>query len=52
MHKLESVQENEMWNILWDFEVQTNALIWARRPDLMLINNKKKELAVLWILLS
>ena len=26
MHKLESVQENKMHKILWDFEIQTNHL--------------------------
>ena len=33
----ESVQENEMKKILWDFEIQTNHLIPARRLGLMLI---------------
>ena len=27
MHKPESVQENEMLKILWDFEIQTDHLI-------------------------
>ena len=45
MHKLESIQENNMHKILWDFEVQTDHLIPARRPDVVWIN-KKKEFTV------
>ena len=44
MHKLESVQENEMHKILWDFEIQTDHLILARRPNVVMIN-KKRQLA-------
>ena len=42
----ESIWENEMLKILWDFEIQTDHLIPARRPDLGLINKKKKELTI------
>ena len=38
MHKIESVLENEMHKILWDFEIQ----IQARRLELVLINKKKR----------
>ena len=31
-----------MHKILWDFEIQTDHLIPARRPDLVLINKKKR----------
>ena len=27
----------------WDFDIQTNHLISARRPDLIVVNNKKKR---------
>ena len=47
MHKPESILENEMHKILWDFEIQTAHLIPARRPDLVLISN-----AEWWTLLS
>ena len=40
MHNPESVLENEMQTLLWDFEIQTNQLIPARRPDRVII---KKE---------
>ena len=42
MHKPESVLENETHKILWDFEIQTDHLITARRPDLVLINKKER----------
>ena len=44
MHKPESVLENETHKILWDFEIKTDHLIPARRPDLVLINRKEREL--------
>ena len=42
MHKPESVIENEMHKILWDFEILTDHPIRARRPDQVLINKKKR----------
>ena len=33
MHNPESVLEIEMHKILWDFEIQTDQLISARRPE-------------------
>ena len=38
MHKLESVLENEMHKILWNFEIEIDLLISTRRPDLVIIN--------------
>ena len=43
MHNTESVLENEMPKILWDFEMQTAYLISARRPDLVIVKKKKKK---------
>ena len=40
MRNPESVRENEILNVLLDFEIQTNHLISARRPDLVIINKK------------
>ena len=40
MHNLESFLENETHKILWDFEIQTDHLISARRPDLMIVQKK------------
>ena len=42
MYKSESVPENEIHKILWEFEIQMNHPIQARRPDLLLIYKKKK----------
>ena len=46
MHNLEPALVNETHKRLWDFETQTDHLISARRPDLIIIN-KKRELAEL-----
>ena len=37
MKKIEALQENEMHNILWDFEIQTDHSISARRSDLVIL---------------
>ena len=42
MHNLAPVQENAMHKLLWDLNIQTGHLIPARRPDLIIINNKKR----------
>ena len=42
MHKQESVLENDALKILWDFEIKTDHLISARRPELVLDYKKKK----------
>ena len=43
MHNPAPVLENDSHKLLWDFNIQTDHLIPARRPDLILINKKKKE---------
>ena len=51
MHNPVSVQENDSHKLQWDFDIQTDHLISARRPDLIIINNsnnKKREFAKLW----
>ena len=40
IHKPESVQDNEMNEILWDIEIQMDQLNLALRPDVTLINKK------------
>ena len=42
MHNPAPVLENKSHKILWDFEIHTDHLISARRPDLIIINNKKR----------
>ena len=44
MHNPAPVLENDTHKLLWDFNIQTDHLIPARRPDLM-ITNKKREFA-------
>ena len=40
----ESVLENDMHKLLWNFEIQTEHLMSARRPDLIIINKNEKNL--------
>ena len=42
MHNPESPLENDTQRLLWDFEIQTDHLISARRADLAIINKKNK----------
>ena len=44
MHNRAPVLENASHKLLWDFNIQTDRLIPARRPNLIIIN-KKRELA-------
>ena len=37
------VLENDSHKLLWDYNIQTDHLIPARRPDLIVINKKKKK---------
>ena len=39
----ESLLENVLHKILWDFEIQTDLLISARRLDLVIVKKKKKK---------
>ena len=41
-HERESVLENEDCKILWDFSIQTDHVIEAWRPDLVLVNKKER----------
>ena len=43
MHNPEPVLENDSHKLLWDFNIQTDHLIQATRPDLIIINKKKKR---------
>ena len=44
MHNLAPVLENDSHKLLWGFNIQTDHLIPARRPDLIIINKKKENL--------
>ena len=43
MHNPKLVLENDTHKLLWDFDIKTDHLISARRPDFIIINKKKKE---------
>ena len=42
MHNPAPVLENDTHKLLWDFDIRTDNLISARRPDHIIINTKKK----------
>ena len=42
MHNPVPVLENDSHKLLWDFNIQTDHLIPARRPDLIIINQKTR----------
>ena len=42
MHNPAPVLENDTHKLLWDFDIQTDHLISARRPDFIIINRNKK----------
>ena len=44
MHNPAPVIENDTHKLLWNFDIHTDHLILARRPDLIIINNKKENL--------
>ena len=46
MHNPAPVPENDSHKLLWDFNVQTDHLIPARRPDLIIINQKKRSFKI------
>ena len=42
MHNPAPVLKNDTHKLLWDFNIQPDHLIPARRPDLIIINTKKR----------
>ena len=45
MRKPDSVVENKTHKLLWEFEIQTDHLISARRPDLVVIKKRTCQIA-------
>ena len=43
MHHPAPVLDNDAHKLPWDFDIQTDHLISVRRPDIIIINNKKKS---------
>ena len=46
MQNPESSPKNETHKVVWDFEIQTDHLISARRSDLVIINKKREVVFV------
>ena len=44
MHNPAPVLENDTHKLQWDFDIQTDHQVPARRPDLIIINKKKEHL--------
>ena len=45
-HLPERVIENEQVKVLWDFNIQTDRVIEARRPDLVIIDKEKEQVHI------
>ena len=43
----ESVLEHEDYKILWDFSIQTDHVIEARRPDLVIVDKKERSCKII-----
>ena len=43
MHNPAPVLQNDTNKLLWDFEIHTDHLISAKRPDLIIIKKKKEK---------
>ena len=48
MHNPEPVLENNTQKLLWDFDIHTDHLISARRPDVIIINKKKRTRKIVY----
>ena len=46
MHNQESVLGNETHELLWDSDIETDHLISARRPDLIIINKQERTYSI------
>ena len=46
-HTPQSVQENDEYKILWDFNVQTDMVIEHRRPGIVCINKQMRECQII-----
>ena len=46
-HEPDSVLQNEDYKILWDFSIQTDHVIEARRPDLVVVDKKERSCKII-----
>ena len=47
MHNPAPDLENNTYKLLWDFDIDSDHLIPARRPDLIIINKKKRTCKII-----
>ena len=52
MHNAAAVLENDTHKLLWDFDIQTDHLMAARRADLIVIDKKKRTSKIVDFTLS
>ena len=48
-HNPQSVVENDKCKILWDFTIQTDHYITARRPDIVVVDKDKKTCQLIYV---
>jgi len=46
-HRAEKVLENDNHKLLWDFEIKTDKVIEARRPDLVIVDKRAREALII-----
>ena len=46
-HESDGILENEDYKIFWDFSIQTNHVIEARRPDLIAVDKKERNCKII-----
>ena len=47
--KPEGVVESEHFKILWDFTIQCDRKIEARRPDIVFVDKKEREVVIIYV---
>ncbi|KAJ8035681.1 hypothetical protein HOLleu_19430 [Holothuria leucospilota] len=47
LHKPEAVTETEQVKVLWYFEIKTDRIVTARRPDLIVIDKQEKTAKII-----
>ena len=47
-HEPKSVLENEEYKILWDFSIQTDHVIEARKPNLVVVDKKERSCKIIY----
>ena len=46
-HRAEKILENERCKLLWDFDLKTDRVISARRPDLLIVDKESREATII-----